>query len=262
MEAIMVGTLDGIFKVVRSGVGWKVASQSLTGLEANAVVAHSRQCGIFFAGIRGGGIYRTDDAGESWRRLGEEFSSDKIRSLALDPSDPEIVYVRTEPPGLWKSEDGGVSWKEIPGVGRLAGKKRWTYPVLVIQPHVRSIAIDPRNSNRLRLAAQVAGVLLSEDGGESWTDVRYPIDMDVHCVTFDSTRSGVLYAATGGGENFPEPTPPPKGRPLYCSLDETATRGNRSAIRYREIMLSRYVSIRTIQNSIISASLRNRHRYG
>jgi len=61
--------------------------------------------------------------------------------------------------------------------------------------------------------------LLSSDGGASWTDVRYPIDMDVHSVTFDPHDGAVLYAATGGGENFPDPTPPPKGRPLYRSRD-------------------------------------------
>jgi photosystem II stability/assembly factor-like uncharacterized protein len=65
----------------------------------------------------------------------------------------------------------------------------------------------------------VGGVLLSEDGGESWRDVRDPIDMDVHSVVFDPVNSSTLYAATGGGENFPAPTPPPKGRPLYRSQD-------------------------------------------
>jgi len=215
----MVGTLDGVIRVVKSGAGWKIASQSLNGMEANAVVCHPDKREVVYAGIRGGGVYRTDDAGGSWRRLGENFLFDKIRTLGMDPSDPETVYVGTEPPGRWKSADGGASWKELSGVGRLAAEKRWTYPVPVIQPHIRSIAVDPRNSNHLCLAAQVGGVLLSENGGESWTDVRYPIDMDVHCVTFDSTTSGVLYAATGGGENFPDPTPSPKGRPLYRSLD-------------------------------------------
>jgi photosystem II stability/assembly factor-like uncharacterized protein len=219
MEALMVGTLDGVFRVTRSNAGWQVASQSLKGMEANAVAVHPSRRAIVYAGIRGGGVYRTDDAGKSWQRLGAEVLSDKIRALALDPSNPDIVYVGTEPPGLWKSADGGASWKEIAGVSRLASEKRWTYPVPVIQPHIRSIAVDPHNSSHLCLAAQVGGVLLSENGGESWTDVRYPIDMDVHTVAFDSAQSGVLYAATGGGENFPEPTPPPKGRPLYRSLD-------------------------------------------
>jgi photosystem II stability/assembly factor-like uncharacterized protein len=174
---------------------------------------------VIYAGVRGGGLYRTEDAGKSWNRFGEGVLSDKIRALALDPSNPKVIYVGTEPPSLWRSEDEGKSWKEIVGVKRLADERKWTYPVPVIQPHVRGIAVDPRSSKRLCLAAQVGGVILSEDGGDSWRDVRYPIDLDVHSVAFDPADSNVIYAATGGGENFPDPTPPPKGRPLYRSVD-------------------------------------------
>ncbi len=220
MEAIFVGTLDGVFKVTRITSGdWKIVSQELAGMEANVLASHPRRREIVYAGIRGGGLYRTDDAGKNWRRLGAEVLSEKIRALALDPSNPETIYVGTEPPALWRSEDGGKTWKEIPGVGALARSRQWTYPVPVIQPHIRSIAVDPRRPKNLCVAAQVGGVLLSEDGGESWRDVRDPIDMDVHSVVFDPANSSTLYAATGGGENFPDPTPPPKGRPLYRSQD-------------------------------------------
>jgi photosystem II stability/assembly factor-like uncharacterized protein len=188
-------------------------------MEVNALALHSTRRETLYAGVRGGGLFRTDDFGKRWRRIGEKILADKIRALALDPGNPETVYVGTEPPSLWRSDDGGVSWKEIPGVARMANERRWTYPVPVIQPHIRSIAIDPRNSKKLCLAAQVGGLLLSSDGGASWRDVRYPIDMDVHSVTFDPANGAVLYAATGGGENFPDPTPPPKGRPLYRSCD-------------------------------------------
>jgi hypothetical protein len=171
----------------------------------------------------------------SWLRLGEKVLSDKVRALALDPSNPETIYVGTEPPALWKSEDGGNSWREIAGVNRLAKEKRWTYPVPVIQPHVRCIAIDPNNPKKLCLAAQVGGILLSEDEGESWRDVRYPIDLDVHSVTFGSDGGNLLYAATGGGENFPDPTPPPKGH-RFTVRATAANLGNPSAMACRAPM--------------------------
>ncbi len=220
MKAIFVGTLDGVFKVTRTSVGgWQVASKHLPGMEVSVLGLCPDKREIVYAGIRGGGLFRSDDAGENWRRLGEKVFSDKVRALALDPSNSERVYVGTEPPALWKSEDGGKNWRELSGVRQLADDRRWTYPVPVIQPHIRGIAIHPKDSKKLCLAAQVGGLLLSNDGGESWSDVRYPIDMDVHSVTFDPRNGAVLYAATGGGENFPDPTPPPKGRPLYRSQD-------------------------------------------
>jgi photosystem II stability/assembly factor-like uncharacterized protein len=220
MEAIFVGTLDGIFKITRSsGREWQVADQQLPGSEVSLLATHPSQRGVVYAGSRGGGLCRSQDAGKSWQRLGENFLSNKIRALTVDPNDAQTIYVGTEPPSLWQSKDGGETWKELPGVSRLANERRWTYPVPTVQPHIRGIAIQPGNSKKLCLATQVGGILLSEDGGESWSDVRYPIDMDVHSVTFDPVTGSTIYAATGGGENYPDPTPPPKGRPLYLSSD-------------------------------------------
>lgn len=219
MQALFVGTLDGVFKIIRGKQGWEIRSRNLAGLEVNALAIHPARRHVVYAGVRGGGLYRSDDGGADWQPLGVGVLSDKIRALALDPANPEMIYVGTEPPGLWKSDDGGASWKEITGVAKLANERKWTYPVAVIEPHIRSIAVDPSNAKKICLAAQVGGVLLSEDGGESWSDVRYPIDIDVHCVSFDPVSGATLYAATGGGENFPDPTPPPKGRPLYRSRD-------------------------------------------
>jgi photosystem II stability/assembly factor-like uncharacterized protein len=220
MEAIFVGTLDGVFKLNRSSAqGWQVTARDLNGLKVNILATHPSERGIVYAGVRGGGLYRSRDAGEKWERLGEKVLPDKIRAVAVDANEPKTIYVGTEPPALWRSTNGSKTWSELPAVSRLANERRWTYPVPVIQPHIRSIAIAPGDSKKLCLAAQVGGVLLSEDGGESWTDVRYPIDMDVHSVMFDPTKGSIIYAATGGGENFPDPTLAPKGRPLYRSRD-------------------------------------------
>ncbi|HWP56741.1 MAG TPA: hypothetical protein VNL14_02510 [Candidatus Acidoferrales bacterium] len=219
MDAIFVGTLDGIFKIARFRETWKIESKDLTGAEINCLVVRADRREVIYAGARGGGLYRSEDGGKSWKRLGDRVLSDKIRALALDPSDPKVVYVGTEPASLWRTEDEGKTWNEIFGVKEIAAERQWTYPVPAIQPHVRSIAVDPRDSRKICLAAQVGGILLSSDGGQSWRDVRYPIDLDVHSVIFDPNRANTIYAATGGGENFPDPTPPPKGRPLYRSLD-------------------------------------------
>ena len=219
MEAIFAGTLDGIFKLIPGDREWKIAAKDLSGLEVNCLAVRPDRRQMIYSGVRGGGLYRTDDAGHSWNRIGEGILSEKIRALALDPSNPKVVYVGTEPPSLWRSEDEGKSWKEFPAVKKFADERKWTYPVPVIQPHIRSIAVDPRDSQKLSLAAQVGGILISDDGGDSWRDVTYPIDLDVHCITYDAGRPNVIYAATGGGENCPDPTPPPKGRPLYRSTD-------------------------------------------
>lgn len=219
MKSLFVGTLDGIFKVVRSNGNWKVETKDLGGAEVNAVVIDPHNREVVYVGIRGGGLCRSDDGGGSWQKLGAGILSNKVRALTLDPSNPNIVYVGTEPPALWKSEDRGQTWAEITGVRKLAEVRNWTYPVPMIEPHVRCITVDAKDPKRLCVAAQVGGLLISEDGGASWSDVRDYIDLDVHTVVFDPANDNLLYAATGGGENFPDPTPFPKGRPLYRSSD-------------------------------------------
>ncbi|MGH7770243.1 MAG: WD40/YVTN/BNR-like repeat-containing protein, partial [Candidatus Binatia bacterium] len=134
MKNIFVGTLDGIFKVVRNG-GWKIESKELAGAEVSCLGVRPDRREVLYAGVRGGGLYRSDDAGKRWRRLGEGALSDKVRTLALDPSNPKFVYVGTEPAALWKSDDEGKTWKELAGVRKLADERKWTYPVPVIQPH-------------------------------------------------------------------------------------------------------------------------------
>ncbi len=219
MKALFVGTLDGIFKVTHTSGKWALEGKELAGAEVNAIVIDPRDRDVIYTGIRGGGLNRSDDGGQTWKRLGGGVFSDKVRALTLDPSNPDIVYVGTEPPALWKSEDRGQSWSEVVGLRTLATGRGWTYPVPNIEPHVRCITLDKNNPKRIWVAAQVGGIAMSDDGGSSWSDFRETIDMDVHSIISDAGVRDVLYAATGGGENFPDPTPFPKGRPLYRSGD-------------------------------------------
>jgi photosystem II stability/assembly factor-like uncharacterized protein len=68
-----------------------------------------------------GGVYRSDDAGESWNDIGEGLPSDFGFPLAIDPSDPDSAYVipltadldRITPEGrvrVYETRDAGASW--------------------------------------------------------------------------------------------------------------------------------------------------------
>jgi photosystem II stability/assembly factor-like uncharacterized protein len=68
-----------------------------------------------------GGVYRSDDAGESWAEIGDGLPSDFGFPLALDPADPDSAYVipltadvdRVTPEGrvrVFETRDGGASW--------------------------------------------------------------------------------------------------------------------------------------------------------
>lgn len=92
-------------------------------------------------------------------------------------------------PGIFKSSDRGISWSaktlQISGTGK---KSRLS------DIEVRSIAVDPRNSNLVYIGTDSHGVFASENAGESWTQI-IP-DQSIVSLAFDYGSRCVLYALT------------------------------------------------------------------
>lgn len=126
----------------------------------------------------GNGVYRSDDAGVTWRHLGLE-ESHHIGRVVVHPDDPDVVYVAalghlySENPerGLYRSRDGGATWQQVlaPVVeGRTIG--------------VVDVAMNPQNPDelfaatydkvRLPFTFDLGGpgsrVYRSRDGGDTW----------------------------------------------------------------------------------------------
>lgn len=68
----------------------------------------------------GDGIYKTTDGGKNWTKMGLE-KTDRIASIQIDPTNPNIIYVAalgalwgdSEDRGVYKTEDGGKTWNKI-----------------------------------------------------------------------------------------------------------------------------------------------------
>jgi photosystem II stability/assembly factor-like uncharacterized protein len=228
LERCYVGTANGVFVLTaNTATDWQATPTSLIDLDVKEVAVSPSEPFRVFAASRGKGLWRSTDAGESWSKVGADILPEMLRTVSLDPSDASTVYVGCEPAALYKSTDAGETWQEIEGVRKLGQERAWTYPVQGIPPHIRCVAVNPHDSKRIAVAAQVGGLLLTEDGGGSWRDVRDAIDIDVHTVLWSRIRPDVLYASTGGGEGHSEgyrnPSLPPKGKALYKSLDAGET---------------------------------------
>jgi hypothetical protein len=76
-----------------------------------------------FAGVmthHGDGVYKSTDAGKTWKRVGLELTQ-HISRIVVDPKDPNIVlvaaqgalYSHSEQRGVFKSIDGGATWKKV-----------------------------------------------------------------------------------------------------------------------------------------------------
>ena len=166
-------------------------AEAVTGVAGNPLV--------WYFGAAGGGVWKTANAGLSWQPIFDKEPVSSIGAVAVAPSDPNVIYVGTGEAclrgdisygdGMYKSVDGGKTWAHIG---------------LDDSRHIAKILVDPRDPNRLYVAAighafganSQRGVFRSEDGGKSWKRVLY-VDDKTGAVdlTFDGANPHVLFAA-------------------------------------------------------------------
>src|ERR1043166_2964364 len=105
------------------------------------------------------GIFRSDDAGETWQQLPTQNVPNlvHVESLAIDPRTTNIIYA-----GTWylpyKSSDGGQTWKSIK-------------TGIIDDSDIFAIDIDPRDPNHI-IASACSGIYESKSAGESWKKVQ------------------------------------------------------------------------------------------
>ncbi|WP_232686721.1 WD40/YVTN/BNR-like repeat-containing protein [Halobacterium zhouii] len=181
---------------LRDGKATKVG----TGLDGNAVRQISvhpddpREA-LVACGLRGWGLHRTRNAGESWESLGYEESW--VWGVERDPTDPDTVYVGTEPPMLYRSRDGGESFESFDAISDLPSSDQWTFFHEPFEAgHVHGIAIDPENPDRVFAGVEHGGFVFTYDGGETWDDSL--AGYDVHDTAVVPGTDRVLVAAGEG----------------------------------------------------------------
>ncbi len=166
------------------------------------------QPNVFYFGAVDGGLWKSVDAGLTWRPQFQQGESISVGALAIAPSNPDIIYIGTGQPeqsrydvvdgdGVFRSDDGGETWKSI-------GLKDTR--------HIGRIWVDPKNPDVVVVAAlghvfgpnEERGVFRSEDGGQHWSKVLY-VDDKTGAIDLaaDPAQPGVMFAATWQGRSWP-----------------------------------------------------------
>lgn len=183
----------------------------------------------FFFGATGGGVWKTENAGNTWDNISDGFFGGSIGAIAVACSDPNVIYVGTgESPirgvatshgvGVYRSTDGGASWQHIG---------------LDDSRHISAIRVHPTDARRVFVAAQgsawgpseARGVYRSADGGESWEKTLF-VDDSTGAVdlSMDATNPRVLFAAMWDHRRTPwQVRSGGPGSGLYKSTDSGAT---------------------------------------
>jgi len=164
------------------------------------VAIHPQDENTWYVGVASGGVWKTHNAGTTWKPIFDEQSSYSIGCVTIDPENPNIIWVGTGEnvggrhmgygDGVYKSTDGGSTWKNM-------GLKK--------SEHISKIIIHPDDSNIIWVAAQgplwskggERGLYKSIDGGKTWIKTLGDAEWTgVTDIVIDPNNPDQLYAAT------------------------------------------------------------------
>ena len=217
MTVIYLTAREGLIVVTRRGnSGWHAALR-LQGREVQSVAADPQRPELVYCGTFGEGVFRSDDAGLTWRPAGDGIAYGKIMSLVVSSVERAhglgIVYAGTEPSSVFRSEDGGARWHERTGLTDLPSANAWSFPPRPQTHHVRHIQPDPHAAGRLYVAIEAGALVRTDDAGRTWRDRVPGGPRDTHTLATHPAAPNRLYSAAGdgyfesrdGGETWQQP---------------------------------------------------------
>lgn len=161
------------------------------------LTADPRARGRAWCGTQRSGVFRTDDAGISWRPCGLE--GQRIMSITASPAEPDVVWIGTEPSAVWRSADGGETWEMTTRLDVLPSSSTWAFPPKPETHHVRWIACHPREAGRLWVAIEAGALASTTDGGRTWRDRVPGGPYDTHELAIHPGQPDSLRVAAGDG---------------------------------------------------------------
>ena len=165
-----------------------------------AVVGVPGKPNLYYFGATGGGVWKTENGGETYENISDGYFGGSIGSIAVANDDPNVIYVGggevtirgnvSSGYGVFKSVDAG---------------KSWTFSGLPNSRHIPRIVIDP-NNNDIVYAAVLGnlykptndrGIYKSSDGGATWRKVLFANNLSgAFEIVMDPNNSRILYAST------------------------------------------------------------------
>jgi photosystem II stability/assembly factor-like uncharacterized protein len=220
------GIGQGAFKTTDGAATWTPITINTN---VTALLVDPGNSNVIYAGTDGHGVYKSTNGGKSFARVG----SPKVTSILALAKSGQTLYAGTATQGVSESVDGGRTWRNSgvsSGMGNVlsvdsagsvyAGTNfdgafvrsvsdsdwrgiGWNQLRLCNCQNGDAFAIDPADHNHLVFTTNGGGLLLTEDGGRSWSDggTEGLTSNGPRSVAFDPQESRRMYAGSiwGGG---------------------------------------------------------------
>jgi photosystem II stability/assembly factor-like uncharacterized protein len=225
----------GVFKSTDAGVHWMPVFDGQPALSIGALAVAPSDPATVWAGtgeafIRGNisignGIYRSSDAGKTWKHMGLEQTG-RISRILVNPRDPNIVFAAAmghsygpqQERGVFRTTDGGTTWERVLFVDENTGAGD-----LVIDPHnpriliagMWQLVIHPWGRES---GGPGSGMFMSRDGGTTWSRLAghglpdaplgriglaiAPSNSSRIYALIETADKGVLWRSEDGGDNW------------------------------------------------------------
>jgi len=161
---------------------------------------------LFYAAAASGGVWMSGDGGTTWKAIFDDQPISSIGSIAVAPSDPNVIYVGSGEAnirgnvaagnGIYKSTDAGKTWTHV-----------WNQ-----EGQIGTMVVHPKNPD-IAFAAVLGhafgpnperGVYRTRDGGKTWQQVlKKNSDTGASDVTIDATNPNILFAGLWQARRFP-----------------------------------------------------------
>ncbi len=210
-----MGTMGGVWKTSDAGVTWRnITDGHLNTASVGAISVAESDPNVVYLGMgehpvrgvmtsHGDGVYRSDDAGQTWQHLGL-MDSRHIAEIEIHPNDPDHIYVAvqgavhgdSEERGVYRSTDGGQSWERVLYIDETTGAT----DISMDHHNPRILYASTWDHRRLPWQVRSGGpgsaLYKSTDGGDTWEKLSkgLPEVMGKTSIDVSPANSEVVYA--------------------------------------------------------------------
>ena len=208
----------GVWKTTDAGIYWECVSDGFFNTAAVGALAVSESDpNVIYAGMgettiridvsHGDGVYKSTDAGRTWRHMGLEDTR-FIGKVRIHPHDPDTVYVAAlghafgpnEERGVYKSTDGGETWKQVLYRSDKAGAVDLSIDIQNPRILYATIWEAYRNFWQISSGGEDSSLYKSSDGGETWTELTHAPRFAQRCARQDGRRGLACQERAGVGD--------------------------------------------------------------